>query len=61
MDVGVELELELEPELELGLWLPAAAPVDVRDAVHKSFVKRVHNSSAHKSVQDSFMMVVSVL
>ena len=51
VEVGVELELELE--LELGL--PAAAPVDVTEAVHESFIKPVHNSSVHKSVHNSFM------
>ena len=57
----VEVEVELEAELELELGLPAAAPVDVGDAVHKSFIKPVHNSSVHKSVHNSFMMAVSVL
>ena len=37
VEVGVELELELELELEPGL--PAAAPVDVVEAVHKSVHK----------------------
>ena len=41
VEVGVELQLELELELELGL--PAAAPVDVGEVVHKSFIKPVHN------------------
>ena len=59
MEVGVELELELELEVEVGL--PAAAPVDVGDAVHKSFIKPVHNSSFHKSVHNSFMTAISVL
>ena len=38
VEVGVELELELELELVLGL--PAAAPVDVGEVVHKSFTNR---------------------
>ena len=41
VEVGVELELELEHELELGL--PAGANVDVGEAVHKLFIKPVHN------------------
>ena len=51
MEVGVELDLELEPELDLGL--PAAAPVDMGQAVHKSFIKPVHISSVDKSVHKS--------
>ena len=57
VEVGVELELELE--LELGL--PATAPVDVGEAVHKSFIKPVHNSSVDKSVHNSFMTAASGL
>ena len=57
-DVGVELERELELELELGL--PAATPVNAREAVHKLFIKPVHNSSFHKSVHNSFMTAVLV-
>ena len=41
MEVEVEVVLELELELELGV--PAAAPVDVGDVVHKSFIKPVNN------------------
>ena len=59
MEVGLQLELELELELEPRL--PSSAPVDVVEAVHKSFIKPVHNSSVHKSVHKSFMMAVSVL
>ena len=33
----VEVEVELEARLELELGLPAAAPVDMGDAVHKLF------------------------
>ena len=40
-EVGVERELEFELELHLGL--PAATPVDVGEAVQKSFLKPVHN------------------
>ena len=57
----VEAEVQLEAELELELGLPAAARVDVGDAVHKSFIKPLHNSSLHKSVHNSFMTAVSVL
>ena len=57
VEVGVEFNLELE--LEPGL--PAAAPMDVVEAVHKSFIKPVHKSSVHKSVHKSFMTAVSVL
>ena len=59
MEVGLKLELELE--LELGL--PAAAPVDVREGGHKSFIKPVHNhnSSLHESVGKTFMTAISVL
>ena len=59
MEVGVDLELESELEMELGLL--AAAPVDVGEAVHKSFIKPVHNSSVHKLVHNSFTTAASVL
>ena len=55
MEVGVELELGLE------LRLPAAAPMHVGEAIPKSFIKPVHNSSIRKSVHNSFMTAVSVL
>ena len=55
MGVDLELELELEPRL------PTAAPVDVVKAVHKWFIKPVHNSLVHKSFHKSFMTAVSVL
>ena len=59
VEVGVELELKLELELELGL--PAAAAVDKGEALHKSFIKPVHNSSIHRSVHNLFMTAGSVL
>ena len=40
----MELEVELEAELEVELGLPAAPPVDIGDAVHKSFITAVHHS-----------------
>ena len=58
VEVGVEVEVELELELQLGL--PAAAPLDMGEAVHKSFIKPVHTSSVHKSVHNSFMTTISV-
>ena len=61
MDVEVEVEVELEAELELEHGLPVATPVDMGDAVHKWFIKAVHNSSLHKSVDNLFMTEVSVL
>ena len=42
---GWRLSSSLSFSLELGL--PAAAPVDVGEAVHKSFIKPVHNLSVH--------------
>ena len=57
----VEVEVELDAELEQEHGLPAAAPVDMGDIVHKSFIKAVHNSSVHKSVHNSCMTAVSVL
>ena len=60
LEVEVELEdAERAEELEHGL--PVAAPVDMGDTVHNSFIKAVHNSSVHKSVNNSFMTPVSVL
>ena len=61
MEVEVEVEVELEEAGELELGLPGAAPVDMGDTVHNSFIKAVHNSSAHKSVHDSFIRAVWVL
>ena len=55
------MEVEVEAQLELEHGLPVVAPVDMGDAVHKSFIKAVHNSSVHKSVHNSFMRAVSVL
>ena len=55
------MEVEVEAELELKHGLPVAAPVDMGDAVHKSFIKAVHHSSVCKSVPSSFMTAVSVL
>ena len=59
MEVEVEVELEEAEELERGM--PVAAPVDMGDTVHNSFIKAVHNSSVHKSVHNSFMTAVLVL
>ena len=59
MELEVEVGVDLELELELGL--PAAAPVDVGDTVHKSFIKPVHSSSVHKLGHNSFMTASSVL
>ena len=60
LEVEVEVEVELEVELELEHGLPVAAPLDMGDVVHISFIKAVHNSSVHKSVHNSFMTAVSV-
>ena len=57
----MQVEVELVAELELEVGLPAAAPADMGDDVHKSFIKAVHNSSLHKSVHNSFTTAVSVL
>ena len=58
----MEVELEdAEEAEEPEHGLPVAAPVDVGDTVHNSFIKAVHNSSGHKSVNSSFMTAVSVL
>ena len=54
MEVNVEVELEdveVAEELEHGLHV--AAPVDMGDTLHNSFIKAVHNSSVHKSVHNS--------
>ena len=59
LEVEVEVELQEAEELEHGL--PVAAPVDTGDTIHNSFIKAVHNSSAHKSVHNSFMTAVLVL
>ena len=59
MEVEVEVELEEAEELEHGV--PVAAPVDMGDTVHNSFIKGGHNLSVHKSVHNSFMTAVSVL
>ena len=40
-EVRIELELELDLELELGL--PVAARVELKEAVHKLFMKQAHN------------------
>ena len=62
MEVEVEVELEDAVEAEeLEHGLPVAAPVDIGDTVHNSFIKAVHNSSIGKSVHNSFMTAVSVL
>ena len=52
------MELEEAEELEHGL--PVAAPVDMGDTVHNSFIKAVHDSSVHKSVHNSFITAVLV-
>ena len=57
----MEVEVEVEAEVELEHGLPVATPVDMGDAVHKSFIKAVHNSSVHESVHNSFMTAVSTL
>ena len=62
MEVEVEVELEdAEEAEEVEHGLPVAAPVDMGDTVHNSFIKAVHNSSVHKSVHNSVMTAVSVL
>ena len=58
----MEVELEdAEEAKELEHGPPIAAPVDMGDTVHNSFIKAVHKSSVHKSVHNSFITAVSVL